>query len=134
MRGGSTASRTALPTTTGVYQRAKRVMNCSDRAFRLPAFSTRSRIFATVESPNSLVVRTRSTPVRLTQPEITSSPGWMSRGRDSPVRAAVFRVETPSSTTPSRGTRSPGRMTMVSPTVTSSGSTRRVLPFSSKLA
>ena len=41
----------------------------------------------------------------MTQPDITSSPGSTSRGRDSPVRAAVSRAELPSVTVPSRGTR-----------------------------
>ena len=36
------------------------------------AFSTRSKIFDTVDSPNSFVVRIRSTPVMLIQPLITS--------------------------------------------------------------
>ena len=49
--GGTTASRAAPMTTQGVYQRAKRVMKFSAFAFLLLAFSTRSRILATVDSP-----------------------------------------------------------------------------------
>ena len=68
-------------------------MKFSARAFFMLEFSTRSRILETVDSPNSLVVLTRSRPLILTQPLMTSSPDWTSRGRLSPVRAAVFRVE-----------------------------------------
>ena len=109
-------------------------MKFSARAFLLLEFSTRSRIFATVDSPNSLVTRTRMRPLRLTHPLMTSSPGSTSRGRDSPVRAAVLRVEAPSSTTPSSGTFSPGLQTIVSPSATSSGSTCKSFPSRSTLA
>lgn len=54
--GGSTARARALYTTAGVYTRAKREMKFSVRAFLELAFSTRSRILDTVESPNSRVV------------------------------------------------------------------------------
>ena len=91
-------------------------MKSSDFDLREEAFSTRSRILDTVLSPNSLVVRSFSTPVMLMQPEMISSPSPTSRGRDSPVRAAVFRAELPSVTTPSMGTFSPGWTTMTVPT------------------
>ena len=70
----------------------------------------------------------------LTQPEITSLSGDASRGRDSPVRAEVLTLEVPSSTTPSKGMRSPGFTTMMSPRATSSGSTCSSLPSRSILA
>ena len=38
------------------------------------AFSTRSRIFETVDSPNAFVVRIFSTPLMLMQPLMISSP------------------------------------------------------------
>ena len=88
-----------------------------------PAFSTKLIILDTVLSPNAFVVRTLTTPEILTQPEMTSSPMVISRGKDSPVRATVFRELVPSMITPSSGTFSPGRMTMVSPTLTASGLT-----------
>ena len=88
-----------------VYTRAKRVIKFSARAFFMLEFSTRSRILETVDSPNSLVVLTLSRPLMLTQPLMTSSPDRTSRGRLSPVRAAVLRVEAPSTITPSIGTR-----------------------------
>ena len=101
---------------------------------REEAFSTRSRILETVDSPNSLVVRILSRPVILMQPEMTSSPAATSRGRLSPVRAAVFRVEEPVRTMPSMGTFSPGWTRMVLPTSTSSGSTCKSFPSCSRLA
>ena len=109
-------------------------MKSSDRDFRELAFSTRSKILETVDSPNSLVVRMVSRPVRLTQPLMISSPSRTSRGRLSPVRALVFRVETPSTTTPSRGTFSPGCTRISVPISTSSGSTWITLPSRSTLA
>ena len=115
------ASRTAKATTIGVYMRAKRVMKLSLRDLLSAAFSTRSRILDAVDSPKALVVLTLSTPLRLTHPESTSSPGPMLRGTLSPVRATVSRLDSPSSTTPSRGTFSPGCMRIVSPGSTSSG-------------
>ena len=59
---GTTASSTAAMTTQGVYTRANLVMKFSARAFLLPAFSTRSRILETVDSPNAFVTRTRNRP------------------------------------------------------------------------
>ena len=109
-------------------------MKSSDLDLRELAFSTRSRILDTVDSPNSFVVRIFSTPVMLTQPLMTSSPAWTSRGRLSPVRALVFRLELPSATTPSMGTFSPGWTRITDPTSTSSGSTRSSRPSRSTLA
>ena len=116
--GGSKARIRAAPTTTGVYTRAKRVMKASLLDLLLPAFSTSWIILATVLSPKLFVVFILMTPERLTQPEMTSSPTVMSRGRLSPVSATVFRADVPSSITPSSGTFSPGRTMMVSPTAT----------------
>ena len=56
------------------------------------------------------------------------------RGRLSPVSALVFRLEEPSTTTPSSGTFSPGWTTMMLPTSTSSGSTCSSSPSTSILA
>ena len=132
--GGIIASARALRQTAGVYMRANRLMKASLRLFLELAFSTRSSILLTVLSPNSLVVRMRSTPVMLIQPLIISSPALASRGRLSPVSAAVFRVLSPSVITPSMGTFSPGCTTMTVPTSTSSGSTFSSLPSTSMLA
>ena len=55
--------------------RANREMKSSDRDLREVAFSTRSRILETVDSPNSRLVRIFSRPLMLMQPLTTSSPG-----------------------------------------------------------
>ena len=109
-------------------------MNASDRDLRELAFSTRSRILETVDSPNSFVVRTFSTPFMSMQPLMISSPSFTSRGRLSPVSALVFRLALPLTTTPSSGTFSPGCTTMTLPTATSSGSTCSSFPSCSILA
>ena len=75
---------------------AKREIKASDCDFLEVAFSTMSRIFETVDSPNSLVVRSFKRPLPLTQPLTASSPGRTSRGRASPVRAEVSNEEMPS--------------------------------------
>ena len=121
--GGMTASRAAPATTQGVYQWANRVMKPSTLAFCSEAFSTSSSILAAVDSPKALWVLTVMTPVRLTVPLTTASPGPLSCGRLSPVRAAVLTAVVLSRMMPSSGIFSPGRMRMVSPTSTSSGST-----------
>ena len=102
--------------------------------FFILEFSTRSRILETVESPNSLVVLILSTPLRLMQPLMTSSPTLTDLGTLSPVSALVLRVESPRATTPSIGTFSPGLTTISVPISTSSGSTFSSLPSTSILA
>ena len=109
-------------------------MKASERDFLEVAFSTMSRILETVDSPNSFVVRSRRSPLRLMQPLMTSSSARTSRGMLSPVRALVSRVLTPSITTPSMGIFSPGRTTITEPTSTSSGSTCSSSPSRSMLA
>ena len=109
-------------------------MNASDLDLRELAFSTRSRIFDTVDSPKAFVVRILSTPDMSMQPLMISSPAFTSRGRLSPVSALVLRLALPSTTTPSSGTFSPGCTTMMLPTVTSSGSTCFSWPSASMFA
>ena len=109
-------------------------MNSSELDFRELAFSTSSRIFDTVDSPNSFVVRTFSRPLRLMQPLMISSPSRHSRGALSPVRALVLSVDLPSRITPSMGTFSPGWTTITVPISTSSGSTWVSTPSVSTLA
>ena len=114
--------------------RANLDMKSSDLDFRELAFSTRSRILETVDSPNSFVVRIFSTPVMLMQPLMISSPSFASRGRLSPVRALVLSDELPWMIVPSMGTFSPGCTTMTVPISTSSGSTFSSFPSLSTLA
>ena len=73
-------------------------MKVSLTAFFSLASSTSSRMRETVDSPQGLVTRRRSVPLWLTKPLRTSSPSPAFRGTDSPVRAAVSRVEVPVST------------------------------------
>ena len=109
-------------------------MKFSTFAFLLLAFSTSSRIFATVESSNSFVVFTFNVPLPFTQPLMISSPAFALLGTDSPVSAAVSIRDSPSTTIPSKGIRSPGFTTIMLPTSTSSGSTCFKTPSSSILA
>ena len=64
-------------------------MNFSVLAFLFEAFSTSSRILATVESSYSLVTSTFNKPLMLIQPLKISSPVLTSLGIDSPVKAEV---------------------------------------------
>ena len=121
--GGTKANANAAYTTIGVYTRANLLINCSASALFAEAFSTRSRILATVEFSYALVTSTSSTALIFTQPLTICSPGLISRGILSPVIALVSKLEKPAFTIPSNGTRSPGLITMISPTCTSSGST-----------
>ena len=95
---------------------------------------TRSRIFAAVDSPKAFSTFALTTPDWFTHPERIWSPTVTSRGADSPVRATVSRLVEPSMITPSIGTFSPGFMTIVSPTATSSGSTVMTFPSRSTFA
>ena len=77
----------------------------------------------TVESEKMLVVFISITPFRLTLPLKKFSPLETSRGKDSPVKADVFKLALPLTIVPSSGTRSPGWTMMISPSLTSSGDT-----------
>ena len=96
--------------------------------------STSLIIFEAVESPKLLVTLTFRTPDTLTQPLSASSPTPTLRGTLSPVSATVLRLDAPSMIVPSIGTRSPGRMTTISPGFTSLGSTTLTAPPRSTLA
>ena len=56
------------------------------------------------------------------QPERASLPAETGRGTGSPVMAEVSSADTPESTTPSSGIRSPGRTAMTAPGWISAGS------------
>ena len=62
----------------------------------------------------------RKLPVRFSVPPITAAPACLSTGIDSPVSIDSSTDEEPSSTTPSVAMRSPGRTTIVSPTISCS--------------
>ena len=91
-------------------------------------FSTSSSIFDTVESEYSFVTFAFKRPFMFIQPLVMLSPMFTSRGRDSPVSAVVLRLELPSIIIPSRGTFSPGLITMMSSMQASSGSISEISP------
>lgn len=68
------------------------------------------------------------------KPLSASLPGTNRRGRDSPVRAEVSTVASPSVTKPSSGIFSPLLTMMTSPTAISSGRLLTAVPFSSRQA
>ena len=109
-------------------------MKFSDFDFLLLAFSTKSNILLTVDSPNSFVTFIFITPVKLIEPLKISSPSEASLGNDSPVNAFVSKLVFPSTTIPSNGIFSPGFTTIISPILTSSGSTFYIFPFLSTSA
>ena len=89
----------------------------------LLAFCTNSKILDTVDSPNSFVTFTLITPVKLITPANISSFNSIFLGNDSPVKADVSKEEFPSITIPSKGTLSPGLITIISSILISLGST-----------
>ena len=88
----------------------------------------------TVDSPYSFVTFIFITLFKFIQPLNTSSPSVTSRGRLSPVRALVSRLDLPSIINPSNGIFSPGLTVIISPIFISSGSTFSNLPFLSTFA
>ena len=84
------------------------------------ASSTRRIIWARVVSSPTRSASKVKKPERLMEAAATLSPGPLSTGRLSPVRALSSTAELPSSTTPSTGMAWPGRTTTWSPTRTSS--------------
>ena len=119
-----------MPITTGTNTPATLSAVLEIGAFLPWASSTTLIILARVVSSPTRVIRTVSEPFTLMLPPVTSLPGAFSTGRLSPVSMDSSTPPEPSSTSPSSGTRSPGRMRMSWPTATSPGSTLRSLPFS----
>lgn len=76
------------------------------------------------------VTRTPRLPVPFTVPANTSSPGFLSTGRDSPVMVAWSTSLAPWTTTPSPPMRSPGRTTSTSPTSSTAVATDSSAPWS----
>ena len=107
--------------TVGVYIFANFVINFSVCAFFSVAFSTKSNILLTVDSPNSFVTSTSIRPFVLIEPLNISFSTEILRGMDSPVNADVSIKASPFITLPSKGTFSPGFITIISPIFTSFG-------------
>ena len=80
---------------------------------------------AIVLSSGARVTRTFSTASALIEPANTRSPGSLMRGTDSPVTGLSSTPEVPSITSPSAGTRSPGRTRTALPTARLSAGTSR---------
>jgi len=95
------------------------------------ASSTSCTILARLVSAPTRVARNVNVPVRLIVAALTASPGPFSTGMDSPVSALSSMELVPSSTTPSTGRLSPGRMRMTSPTTMASAATSRSPPSTS---
>ena len=123
MIGGSSANKIASPITIGVYTFANLVINLSDLDFLAAAFSTKSKTLLTVESKYSFVTFAVIKPFILIQPLRIFAPSLTSTGTDSPVNAEVSRLVSPFIIVASSGTLSPGLISMISPSSTSSGST-----------
>ena len=89
---------------------------------------TSSTIRARAVSRPTRVARMTNEPVVLSVAPMTSSPGRLVDGSGSPVSIDSSTAETPSTTMPSTGTRSPGRTRSRSPGTTSASSTSASTP------
>ena len=118
----------AMPITTGTNTPATRSASFAMGALEEAASSTRRIIWARVVSCPTRVARTVRTPERLMEAEITVSPGALSTGMDSPVRADSSTEDAPSVTTPSTGIEPPGRTRTRSPSCTCSTGTSTSRP------
>ena len=87
-------------------------------AFVAAASLTIRMIFESVVSSPTRVASQRRKPLTLTVAALTLSPGSLSTGMLSPVRAASFTALPPEITTPSTGMLPPGRTTKISPFLT----------------
>ena len=98
------------------------------------ACSTSDTIRASAVSAPTRVARKANVPVVLTVAPKTSSPTPLATGIGSPVSIASSTADVPSMTTPSTGTRSPGRTRSRSPGWISSIGTERSPPGSIRSA
>ena len=122
----------ARATTNGVYTRANFVIKRSACGLLAAAFSTESRILVTMDSESSFSTRIFKRPEVLTQPEVRVLPIVTDTGTGSPVIGEVSMRLSPSTTTPSRGMRSPGRICTIFPTAAEPAGISRTVPFSSR--
>ena len=118
----------AIPITIGTKIALTRSTRRCTGAFTACACSTSRAICASAVSLPIAVARTLSTPCWLIVAPATLSPTRLSTGTDSPVRSDSSTAEAPSRTSPSTGTRSPGRTRTTSPTTTSSIATSDSTP------
>jgi hypothetical protein len=92
------------------------------------ASSTRRTICASAVSVPTAFASNVNEPVVLMVPPNTSSPGCLATGIGSPVSIASLTLDSPSMTTPSTGSVSPGRTNTLSPTSTNSTATSTSWP------
>ena len=108
----------AMPITTGTKTALTRSTRRWIGAFFAWADSTMRTMRESVDSAPIALVRTTSRPSLLTDPPVTALPTCLATGRLSPVISDSSTSLSPSITSPSTGTRSPGRMTTRSPSLT----------------
>ena len=113
----------AITSTTGTKTAATRSAIRWMGAREPWASSTSRMMRARVVSLPTRVARNRNAPVRFTEPATILDVGTFSTGRLSPVSIDSSTAEAPSTTTPSTGMRSPGRMRTRSPAPTSAAGT-----------
>ena len=106
--------------TPGVYHCEKRSRNFSVFDLLSCASSTSSIILEKAVSAPTFSATISIYPVSATVPAYTLSPSALETGTDSPVTAASLIEASPSTTSPSTGTRAPGKITSRSPSSTSS--------------
>ena len=124
----ATNVRAATTSTAGVKIAAIRSASRSMGARRSWASRTSRAIRATSESPAVARASIVTAPAPLIAPPITRSPGAFATGSGSPVRSDSSQVVSPSRTTPSVGTRPPGRTRSRSPTRTAASGTVEIAP------
>ena len=116
------------PSATSVSQNAARFAKSWVRERVSCARRTSSMTCARyVSSPTRWTSIVRA-PSPLIEPPITSSPGRLGTGADSPVSIASLTLDSPSTTTPSVGTFSPGRISTRSPARSSETGTSTIVP------
>ena len=118
----------AMTITTGTNTPATLSASLAMGALEEAASSTSRIIWARVVSWPTRVARRVSTPDLLMEADMTVSPGPLSTGMDSPVRADSSTLDAPSTTTPSTGTEPPGRTSTRSPARTCSTGTSTSCP------
>ena len=106
---------TASPITTGTNHRVIRSTSACTGSLAPCASSTIAMMRDSTVSAPTCVTRITSAPVPFTVPPVTASPGALATGSASPVSIASSTADCPSTTVPSSGMRSPGRIISRSP-------------------
>ena len=109
----------AITNTAGTKRALTRSASRAIGALLACAASTARTTCASTVAVPTFVATNRSAPAPLTVPPSTASPGALATGIGSPVSIDSSMLDRPDSTTPSTGTREPGRTRTRSPTATS---------------